>query len=62
MLRKFTSRFENIESGAYPYAETLYAVTLKGNDNPNVVALMDWLKSEQGTKLTKNTGFAAIYS
>lgn len=50
---------DNIAGGAYPYAETLYAVTLKGNDNPNVIAFMDWIKSKQGMELAENTGFAA---
>ena len=51
---------ENIASGAYPYAETLYAVTLAGNDNPNVAALIDWIRSPQGAALAERTGFAPI--
>ena len=51
---------ENISSGAHPYAETLYAVTLKGNDNPNVAALLEWIQSEQGAALAERSGFAPI--
>ena len=51
---------ENIASGAYPFAETLYAVVLKDNHNPNVRALLDWLQSEQGRELAAGSGFAAL--
>ena len=49
---------EALESGAYPWTETLYAVRLKGNDNPNVVALLEWIRSGQGAELIRRTGFA----
>ena len=51
---------ENIESGAYPWALTLYAVRLKDNDNPNVLALLDWIRSEQGGELIRKTGFVPV--
>ena len=49
---------ENIAEGHYPFTEILYAVVLKGNDNPNVKALLDWIQSEQGRELAVKTGFA----
>lgn len=51
---------ENVESGAYPYAETLYAVVLKGNRNPNVRALLDWIQTAQARELAQASGFAAL--
>lgn len=51
---------ENLVSGAYPYAETLYAVRLAGNDNPNVLALLEWLQSDQGAELAEKTGYARV--
>ena len=51
---------EHLLDGSYPFTETLYAVTLKGNDNPNVAALLDWIQSEQGRELAEKSGFAAM--
>ena len=49
---------QSIADGSYPWAETLYAVTLQGSDDPNVKALLDWIQSEQGRELAIRTGFA----
>lgn len=51
---------ENIANGSYPFVETIYAVRLKGNDNPNVLALLEWIQSAQGAELIEKTGYAAI--
>ena len=51
---------ENIKRGSYPFFETLYAVVLKDNKNPNVAALLEWIQSEQGAELAEKTGFVAI--
>ncbi len=51
---------ENIAGGTYPFAETIYAVRLVGNDNPNVLALLEWIQSEQGAELIEKTGYVAI--
>ena len=48
---------ENIRSGAYPHVTTLYAVTRKGESNPNVQILLSWLTSEQGQKLVEASGY-----
>ena len=50
---------ENIRSGAYPHVTTLYAVTRKGESNPNVRILLDWLTSDQGQKLVEKCGYVA---
>ena len=51
---------ESIADGAYPFAETLFAVTRADNDNPNVRLLLDWLQSDQGRRLAVKTGFTAL--
>ena len=48
---------ENIRSGAYPHVTTLYAVTRKGEANPNVQILLDWLTSDQGQRLVEASGY-----
>ena len=50
---------ENIRSGAYPHVTTLYAVTRKGETNPNVGILLSWLTSEQGQRLVEKSGYVA---
>ena len=50
---------ENIRSGAYPHVTTLYAVTRRGEDNPNVRILLDWLTSDQGGALVEMCGYVA---
>lgn len=47
----------NIRNGSYPITSTLYAIRLKGNDNPNVVALLDWIQSPQGMELVEKSGY-----
>ena len=49
----------NIRSGAYPHVTTLYAVTRKGETNPNVGILLSWLTSEQGQRLVEKSGYVA---
>ena len=50
---------ENIRSGAYPHVTTLYAVRRKGESNPNVQILLDWLTSDQGQELVEVSGYVA---
>lgn len=51
---------ENIRNESYPITSTLYMVTRKGEDNPNVQALMDWVLSEQGQMLVERAGYVGI--
>ena len=51
---------ENIRSESYPITSTLYMVTRKGEDNPNVQALMDWVLSEQGQSLVEKAGYVGV--
>ncbi len=48
---------ENIRNDSYPIASTVYAIRLKDNDNPNVLALLDWIKSPQGMELVEKSGY-----
>ena len=51
---------DNISSDSYPITTNLYAVTYKGNSNPNVKLLIDWILSDEGQKIIENTGYARI--
>ena len=51
---------ENIRNESYPITSTLYMVTRKGEDNPNVQALIDWVLSEQGQKLVEKAGYVGV--
>lgn len=51
---------ENIRSDRYPITSTLYMVTRKGEDNPNVQALIDWVLSDQGQKLVEKAGYVGV--
>ena len=48
---------ENIRSGAYPITSTLYAVTRKGDDNPNTASFLEWIQSDQGMELVEKSGY-----
>ena len=50
---------ENIRSGGYPIATTGYAITRKGDSNPNTRALLDWITSEQGRELVEKSGYVS---
>ena len=47
----------NIRNGTYPLVSILYAIRLKDNDNPNVVALLDWIQSPHGMALVEKSGY-----
>lgn len=51
---------DNISSDSYPITTNLYAVTYKGNSNPNVKLLIDWILSDEGQEIIENTGYARI--
>jgi len=48
---------ENIRNGSYPICSTLYAVTRKGEENPNVRILLDWVTGAQGAELVEKSGY-----
>lgn len=51
---------DNIRNESYPITSTLYMVTRKGEENPNVQALMDWVLSEQGQSLVEKAGYVGV--
>ena len=51
---------ENIRNGSYPLISTFYAVTRKGETNPNVQVLLDWIKGPQGQALVEKSGYVGI--
>ncbi len=48
---------ENIRDGSYPITSILYAVTRKGENNPNVQILLDWVQGPQGQALVEKSGY-----
>ncbi|WP_052461866.1 PstS family phosphate ABC transporter substrate-binding protein [Sporosarcina koreensis] len=50
---------KEIQSGAYPYIQTIYAVTA-GSDNPNTGKLIEWILSDERQRLVAQSGFTPI--
>ncbi|MBR4235426.1 MAG: WG repeat-containing protein [Clostridia bacterium] len=48
---------ENIRNGSYPVIMSLYAVSRKGEQNPNVRILLDWITGPQGQELVEKSGY-----
>ncbi len=51
---------ENIKNGAYPIVNEIYAVYRKGEENPNVQALIDFMLSEKGQQIVEGSGYVGI--
>jgi ABC-type phosphate transport system substrate-binding protein len=51
---------ENVRSGAYPYTVPFYAVTLKGQEDAETLALLDWLIGDQAQQLIEQTGYVGL--
>ena len=51
---------ENIESGSYPLTGSLCLITRKGDPNPNVQKMKDFILSEQGQEIIRRTGYAPL--
>lgn len=52
---------ETISNETYPITTPLYAVTYKGNTNPNVQKLLNWILSEEGQDIIEKTGYAKLH-
>lgn len=50
---------DSIRNGEYPIAADFYAITA-GSVNPNTERLIDWILSEQGQFLIKETGYVSL--
>ncbi len=51
---------ENVASGAYPLVNEFYAVTRADETNPNVDGLLELILSEEGQRITEETGYFRI--
>lgn len=51
---------ESIRSGAYPIVNDFYAVTRRGEENPNVQAFVDWMLSPEGQAIVDGSGYVGI--
>ena len=51
---------ENIENTLYPIIAPVYAVTYANNPNPNVKALIDWMLSDEGQYIIKESGYVGM--
>ena len=51
---------ENIKNGSYSIVTPVYAVTYKGNPNPNVKALINWILSEEGQYIIEESGYVGV--
>jgi phosphate transport system substrate-binding protein len=51
---------ENIRNSSYPLITPIYAVTRKGDANPNVRILLDWITDPQGQELVEKSGYVGL--
>ena len=51
---------DNIRSNTYPIITPVYAVTYENNPNPNVALLIDWILSEEGQYIIKESGYVGM--
>ena len=51
---------ETIDNGTYPLSSSFYAISLEDNNKPNVLKLLEWIQSDQGQYLVKETGYSPL--
>lgn len=51
---------DNIRNNTYPIITPVYAVTYENNPNPNVALLIDWILSEEGQYIIKESGYVGM--
>ena len=51
---------ENIRNGTYPLITTLYAVTRKGETNPNVKVFLEWMTTPEAQTLLEQSGYVGL--
>ena len=51
---------ENIRNGSYPIVNDFYAVTRKGETNPNVQKFVAWMLSEEGQAIVEGSGYVGV--
>lgn len=53
---------ENIENGRYSVVSPVFAVTYEGNPNENVDKMVDWMLSDEGQHIIRETGYFGVLS
>lgn len=51
---------ENIKNTTYPIIAPVYAVTYKDNPNPNVKLFIEWMLSDEGQYIIKESGYVGM--
>lgn len=51
---------QSIQNGTYPITTSLYCITVKGNDHPNLQNVLDFLLSEDGQYIIEQTGYSPL--
>ena len=51
---------ENIANGTYPIASNFYAVYDASNENENIALLLDFILSEEGQRIVKESGYTPM--
>ena len=51
---------EHIRDDIYPITSPFYAVYVKGNENKNLMRLINWIQSDEGQQLIEKTGYVSI--
>jgi phosphate transport system substrate-binding protein len=54
-----TPNSQTISNGAYPFTQTVYAVTT-GNESENTRRFIEWILSAQGQELVRRTGYTPV--
>ena len=53
-------RDRHIRDDIYPITSPFYAVYVKGNENKNLMRLINWIQSDEGQQLIEKTGYVSI--
>lgn len=51
---------ENVADESYPLVSSFYAIYRKGDDNPNIPVLIDWILSDEGQRIVAESGYAPL--
>lgn len=51
---------ENVADETYPLVNSFYAVYRKGDENKNIPLLIDWILSDEGQRIVKESGYAPL--
>ncbi|MGD6794998.1 PstS family phosphate ABC transporter substrate-binding protein [Metabacillus indicus] len=51
---------ENISNETYPFTASLYAITLKSNQNKQIEPFLQWMQGPQGQELVEDVGYVKL--